>query len=350
MADKRKKICIIGHFGFGQEFADGQTVKTKTITDELEQVFGADQISRKDTEGARNKIFQLPFSIFKALKQHDNVVIFPAHNGLRVIAPLLVIGNVFFHRGLHYCVIGGWLPEFLKKHRWLKKFLKKFRGIYVETNTMKTVLTEMGFCNIFVLLNCKKLRILEEDELFYPASEPLGLCTFSRVMKEKGIEDAVNAVMRVNEFAGRQVYSLDIYGQVDANQTAWFEALKNTFPPYIRYRGVAEYDQSVAVLKGYFALLFPTYYDGEGFAGTLIDSMSSGVPIIASDWKYNSEIINEKNGLCYKTHDTDDLCKRLEYIYTHQTEWNSKKVNCLAEARKYDVANAIGVLVNAIKQ
>lgn len=41
--------------------------------------------------------------------------------------------------------------------------------------------------------------------------EPLRLCTFSRVMKEKGIEDAVNAVEAVNEYFGRLVYTLDIW-------------------------------------------------------------------------------------------------------------------------------------------
>lgn len=59
-----------------------------------------------------------------------------------------------------------------------------------------------------------------------PESEPLPLCTFSRVMKEKGIEDAVNAVKSVNKYFGRVVYTLDIYGQVDSNQTGWFDNLR----------------------------------------------------------------------------------------------------------------------------
>ena len=44
-----------------------------------------------------------------------------------------------------------------------------------------------------------------------PELKPLPLCTFSRVMKEKGIEDAVYAVRTVNEHFGRTVYTLDIY-------------------------------------------------------------------------------------------------------------------------------------------
>lgn len=74
--------------------------------------------------------------------------------------------------------------------------------------------------------------------------------------------------------------------------------LQKKFPPYIRYGGSVPFDKSVNVLKDYFALLFPTYYEGEGFAGTLIDAYSAGAPVIviAFDWKYNSELVNENVG------------------------------------------------------
>lgn len=63
------------------------------------------------------------------------------------------------------------------------------------------------------------------------------------------------------------------------------------------------FNQSTEVLKNYDALLFPTYYEGEGFAGTIIDAFAAGLPVIASDWKYNSEIIKQGiTGVITKTH------------------------------------------------
>ncbi len=110
-------------------------------------------------------------------------------------------------------------------------------------------------------------------------------------MKEKGIEDAVNAVENVNQKYGRTVFSLDIYGQIDDGYREKFEALQKQFPPYINYSGLISFDKSVETPKDYFALLFPTYYNGEGFAGTLIDAMAAGTPVIASDWKCNGEVV-----------------------------------------------------------
>ena len=158
---------------------------------------------------------------------------------------------------------------------------------------MKKALYVLVYKNYFIMPNCKNLNILKEDELVYNTEKPYKLCTFSRVMKEKGIEDAVNAVKAVNEKYGETIYTLDIYGQVDAEQTDWFENLKNTFPDYVKYGGLVPFDKSVDVLKNYFALLFPTHYYTEGIPGTIIDAYAAGVPVISAKWENFGDIIEE---------------------------------------------------------
>ena len=197
---------------------------------------------------------------------------------------------------------------------------------------MKVQLEKKGFKNVFVIPNCKELAILKNEELVYDETEPYRLCTFSRVMKEKGIEDAVNAVKKINKLENREVFILDIYGQVDKNQREWFERLQSTFPDFIRYGGLIPYDKSTDVLKEYFALLFPTYYDGEGFAGTLIDAMAAGVPVIASDWKYNKDIVEDwKTGIIMQ----NSLDNELLNILKQKEQWMRMKKMCVLEARKY---------------
>lgn len=331
-----KAVSVIGHFGNSKLLLNGQTVKTKIITDELSKQLGNDEVLKLDTAGGKSTLLKAPFQCLKALKTTKNVIIFPAHNGVRVYVPLLSFFRKFFkNRKLHYVVIGGWLPEFLKTRKSLAKKLKRFDEIYVETNTMKRALEEQGFTNIVVMPNCKDLKILKPEELVYPTGEPYKLCTFSRVMKEKGIEDAVNAVKEVNEEAGRIVYTLDIYGQIDSGQAQWFENLQTTFTDYINYRGIVDYDKSVDVLKNYFALLFPTYYDGEGFAGTILDAMAAGIPIVASNWKYNTEIINENIGFVYPVRDREAFIQILKMVADNPRILLDKKKDCLREAEKY---------------
>ena len=179
-----KKVSIIGHLGIDKCQLSGQIVKTQTVTKELEKRFGSEEVVKFDTHGSKIKnIIKSPFQALKALNFSSNAVIFPAQNGLRIFAPLLVFFKKFFKgRKLHYVVIGGWLSEFLKGKPILSERLKKFDFIYVETSTMKKALEEQGFCNVVVMPNFKDLKILEPSDVIYSTGEPHKLCTFSRAL------------------------------------------------------------------------------------------------------------------------------------------------------------------------
>lgn len=331
---------MCGHYGGKNKFFDGQTVKTKIITNELIKKYGKDQVKCIDTYGGKSKLIHIVLSVLGMLRVCDNIIILPAQNSLRIFAPILAATNRIYKKKLHYIVVGGWLPEFLDKKRILLNSLKKFDYIYVETLNMKEKLEEMGLKRVVVLPNCKELKILTKDELIYSNEEILKLCTFSRVMKEKGIEDAINAVEKVNNKQKRIVFSLDIYGQIDPHQEDWFSRLINNFPQYICYKGIVPFDKSTNVLKHYNALLFPTYYEGEGFAGTLIDAMAAGIPVVASDWRYNSEIVKDgETGLIIK--ENESLEEKLEWILKNRQNFDGMKERALKEANKYLPQNAL---------
>ena len=341
-----KKVCVIGSFGFNKNLLNGQTIKTKIIAKELSSSLGEDQVLKIDTHGGKKTLLKAPFQVIKALKNSSNIIIMPAHNGLRVYTPLLSIFRAFFRRKkLHYVVIGGWLPNFIKGKKLLRKQLKKFHGIYVETNSMKKALEEQGFKNVIVMPNCKELPPLSESDLVYPLKEPYKLCTFSRVMKEKGIEDAVNAVKLVNEHFGKIVYELDIYGQVDLNQTKWFDNLKQSFPPYIRYGGIIHFDKSVEVLKNYFALLFPTHYYTEGIPGTIIDAYAAGLPVISAKWENYDDVIDDgRTGFGFKFKDYNDFVSTLFNLANNPSIIVGMKQKCIKKSYQYQPKTVIEIL------
>ena len=345
---KRKTLCIIGHFGFGMELLNGQTIKTKIIANELEKQLGIDEIVKIDTYNGKRKIIKLFFQVKRAMKYCRNVAILPATNGLFFFAPLLCFLKKIYKTKIDYIVIGGWLVDFLKKQKYMQKILKKFNGIYVETFTMKEQLEKMGFSNIYIMPNCKQLNILQNEELVFSNVEPLKLCTFSRVMKEKGIEEAIEAVKSVNQKLNRKAFILDIYGQIDVNQKKWFENLQNNFPSYIKYKGEISFFDSTKVLKTYYAVLFPTYYKGEGFAGTIIDAMAAGVPVIASDWKYNAEIIeNNITGIIVRKNESIE--EKLLWILNNKEQWSQMKERVLIEAHKYLASNVLNLYISNLE-
>ena len=335
-----KLIGIVGHFGFGLNMLNGQTIKTKIVTKALEDRVGNDEVLKVDTHGGTKTYLKLPFKMAGLLKCCENIIIFPAHNGVRVIVPMLLLINSLYHRKIHYVVIGGWLSEMCEQNPWLMKQLQKIDYIYVETTTMKNALEKQGFRNVLVMPNFKDLKILDKPDR--RADGILKLCSFSRVMKEKGIEEAVEATKILND---RGIdCTLTIFGQIDKHQIEWFEKLKMSFPEFVRYGGVIPYDQSVDCLKNYDVLLFPTYYEGEGFAGTLLDAMAAGVPIVASDWKYNREIVNERNGVLVPVKDSEALASAVLGIKDNF----ALKQAALEEARKYSTKIAVKPIIERI--
>ncbi len=351
MNNNLRAVAVIGHFGFGETLLNGQTVKTKIITNELCKVYGQSEVLQFDTHGGKKIFFKSPLYVWRALRKSKNVIILPAHNGLLVFGRLLpLFRHLFRDRKIHYVVIGGWLPQMVESKKFLAKALKKFDGIYVETNTMKKALEKQGFKNIFVMPNCKELTILSEDKLVYPDGIPLKLCTFSRVMKEKGIETAVEIIRRVNQKLAYTAYSLDIYGQVEPTQTEWFEHLKIKFPDYVHYCGCVDANHSVGVLQNYFALLFPTHFYTEGIPGTIIDAYAAGIPVISAKWESYLDVIDDGiTGIGYDFNDMTQLEEILLRVAGNPKELLDMKENCIQKANDYIPETAVQIMNKNIR-
>lgn len=348
MLVKAKRICVIGHFANGKNLLNGQTIKTKIVEKKLREYFGNEMVKTVDTHGGFRILIPLTAELVSGFVTCRNIIILPGSNGILYLAVMCRFCNIVFHRKLHYIVIGGWLGDFLEKHLWVRCLLRGFDVIYVETKKMGKSMKKMGFQNVKVMPNFKELEILNKEQIYYPEGEPFRLCTFSRVMREKGIEEAVNSVKCINNKYGRKIYSLDIYGQVEGGQEKWFEDLQSTFPEYIKYKGFVNYNESTSILKQYYALLFPTYYDGEGMAGTILDAMSSGLPVLASNWKYNSEFIRDgRNGRLFELKNQKSLYRLLDEYKNGSL--NQMKVNCIEEAANYDSGHVMGILIRELK-
>lgn len=340
------KVGICGHFAVGEELVNGQVIKSKVITSELKRLLGDDAVAVIDTHSWKQKPLKLLINSIKLFKSCENIIIMPSYRGVKVFVPLFAFLNRISKKKLHYIVIGGWLHEYIKKYKFLKKRVSEFDGVYVETVKMADNLVKLGLDNTRYFPNFKRIDIVSIDEIDKEANEPMKLCTLSRVMEEKGIEDAIKSVVEVNEKLGRIAYTLDIYGKVEDFYMDRFEVVKKSLPDYVKYMGYIDYNKTTAVLKNYFALLFPTYYKGEGMPGTIIDAYSAGLPVIATDWKYNSELIKHNiEGILYDVGDKQKLTEILLNTADNPDMILDMKENCLRKAREYLPEKVMGEFV-----
>ena len=347
--DNRKYIaCIVGHLAIGYDMNDGQTVKTRNIAEVLRREYGDQSIAGVDTYGGIRSIFRIIAEIIRIVPRSDNVIVMPAENGIKLILPLCLALRKLYRFNILYVVVGGWLPGLVDSNGIIKNAVVRVDAVFVESVSMKSKLEEFDICNAYVMPNFKLIRPLEEEEIVTD-SKPFRLCTFSRVMKEKGIEIAVDAVKELNNGGNLPEFYLDIYGVVVSGQSEWFERLRSTFPDYVEYKGEVDSNESVNLLKNYHAVLFPTYYAGEGIAGTIIDALFSGVPVIASDWKYNSEIVTDmETGIILDHNDSDSLVTAIRKSCDIEL-WSRMKKNCISAAKRYTGDHAVSILKEKMK-
>lgn len=334
---RKYKIGIIGYFAKGKSKAGGQEAKTCSLDKALRNKFGDESVLDLDTTSWKKRIIKLFLNLITLPVQCENIIMLPAQNSLKFFVPILVVINIFFKRKIFYSVVGGWLPKYLQKHKYLIFFLKRLDKIWVETVSMREALNKLDINNVDVIVNFKYINKVFLDISKFTYNEPYSLCIFSRIMKEKGVEDAIEAVKYVNNYYKRTVIKLDIYGKIEKEYIDRFDEILKLKPSYIIYKGEVEPEKSVEILKDYLAVLFPTRYYTEGIPGTIIDAYTAGVPVICSLWENHRDVFfNEITGLGYEFKNVNALKEILKNIVKNPEKIISMKKNCLAESEKYN--------------
>ena len=102
---------------------------------------------------------------------------------------------------------------------------------------------------------------------------------------------------------------------------------------YLDLKQTGNYD----LLSSYHVMLFPTYWKGEGFPGVLIDAFISGLPVIATDWAYNKEIVNHgETGFIIPTRDSEALTKVANNCIKNQEELLVMRAKSQQHAMDFD--------------
>ena len=336
------KFFLIGSFAFKTMATGGQPVKSRELYWALSGKYGAESLKYIETAKWKRHPFSTFFKTILFSIKSDVIIMLPAHNGVKVFSGILVFVKKLFRKKIYYDVIGGWLNELLDDNPRLEKRLRRFDGVFVETETMKAGLDKRGIpCR--VIPNFKSLEPVAFDQGTDRNQPPFKLCFFSRITEMKGIEEAIEAICFVNKIA--YTYDLDIYGPVDGNYKERFFRLVEDSPSFITYKGCVPPDDSVSVLKDYFALLFPTKFYTEGVPGTIIDAYFSGIPVISSRWLNFSDVIEEgKTGLGFDFNDFEGLKKLLIKVSEQPSLILNMRANCLNEAKKYTPEHAMDLL------
>lgn len=142
------------------------------------------------------------------------------------------------------------------------------------------------------------------------STQPLRLLFVAWIREEKGVSVLLKA-LRILDRETQSLVQCDLYSPIVPHYAARFHAeLAQTSTA--SYQGILDADQVITTMQQYDALVFPTFYQGEGQLGVVIESMMAGLPVIATHFRSVPEVVTDYvNGLLIEPKHVDDLVQAI---------------------------------------
>lgn len=335
-----KNILVLGYFGFFTNQLDGQTIKTREFFDLLKRNAQSCAISYFDTQTfqySKNSIFCLLKQIILA----DTICYLPGKKNLRYLFPIIYYLSRVFKINIIYPVVGGWLSEYLLDQPFFVEKLKRIKVLLVESVSLQRKLyLNYGFINVEVFPN---FRLCEFKPLFKVTAK-LKLVFMARIMKEKGVDYILDFASYCIKNSLDKNITIAFYGPINPSFKREFLSSISCFN-FVEYKGIINYFNVYAELNKYDVLLLPTYYEGEGFPGSIIDAYKSGIPVIISKWKDLPEFVeNGKTGFIFDLSSKEDMYNAILELSKDSDLLFQMKNNAYLKSFEYSSERAWNIL------
>ncbi len=169
-----------------------------------------------------------------------------------------------------------------------------------------------------------------------PARGARRFVLLGQLRPEKGVLEALQASDGLPPDAELCVYGPPMPG-FDARQLAGH--------PRARWCGPLASAEVPPVLRASDVLLLPSYHQGEGIPGAIVEALQCGVPVIATRWRSLPEIVeHEKNGLLVEPKDAQALGQAMQRLVADGRLWRALAAGARASGELWRSTRWVGAL------
>lgn len=342
-----KTYRFIGPVGGGQVPSNGVSVKNTYIVQFLKRHLG-EQLEVYDTEyWKRSPGVLLRILTSFLFHRHDRYILSlnssSAYQLLR-LASVLGVSDIL------YWTIGGSLGESMVKGRFVPRYYQRCRHILVEGQSMQEDMWQCGVEKVSVVPNFKPIpqeKVVRRRSAGSPldntvshtsGSPKMRFVFLSRIIPQKGCNDIFQAIDLLHTRGLDDRFEVMFYGPIEPSYRDSFQqqiAAHSTaqYGEFLDLREQLNYD----ILAAYDVMLFPTVWEGEGFPGVVIDAFIVGLPLIASDWHFNKDLVTAETGILVPPHSVEALANAMQYMIDHPDQVQAMSDHCQQKAGSYDV-------------
>lgn len=330
---------MIGRINHGQLPIGGETGKNQVLVSILQKYVDVVAL-----DFYRNK--QRPWIYLQtlwALLRYPDASIVLSTTASNIYPLLKAFKTLGLKRHIIHWIIGGEFDKLVKEGRFNLDVLNVPQWHLAESKQMAETLKECGLRGVRYVPNFRRIPKISHERIQHSADKRVRFVYMSRIMKEKGVGEILQCAERLNSLRYQDRYTIDFYGRLDESyQEEFYQTIEKL--PNVEYNGVLNLNEisGYETLASYHAMLFPTFHPSEGFAGAIIDAYIAGVPVIASDWNHNREVVRDgKTGIIVPVHNIEILTNTMRDTIDGNIDLSLMASNAKNEAEKYRAENTI---------
>ena len=332
-------VLLIGALDFPNVPKAGDAIKNRFLLDWFRQNFK--KVDYVDTQKWRKNPFILMKLLFRLLFcRIDNIIVSASNESayriIRILDKLNKKGSK-----VYYFMIGGYTPIKIKEGIFKVEPFKKLDKIVVEADRVKEFYAEVELYNTYRVYNFKPTTY--KADVSKPHEGKFKFVFLSRLTELKGIFHILESVRVLNSEGLRDTFQVDFYGSFD-------NTIKDTFCseietiPNAEYKGFLDLkiDSNYDMLASYDAMLFPTMHPTEGFPGIIADAAIAGVPVIAANWNYAKELVEDCGcGFVFPVGDNKALTDLMRFAINNREKLHSMRQKCVSRSAIYRTENVL---------
>lgn len=337
---KKNKVILVGAINEGNVPTCGETMKNQLFVKRFSELF--DEVITVDTLNWRKR----PSVLFKLLWtltfNRGAKVIISASGAAALLMKFLYY--VPLKKNVYFWVVGGNLAQRIKEGAYKLNILSNIKRIIVQGKSMVEELNNLGLNNVEYVPNSKPMNFVPTIAP-KPDVEPYRFVFLSRVHPDKGIDEIIEAAQALNQQGYKDHFVVDFYGKIEPGYEEQFNAAVASLEN-VNYKGFLNLtnNEGYRTLSSYDVMLFPTYWDGEGFPGIVLDAGMAGLPIIATDWNLNKEVIEDgKTGYIIPLKDSNALADKMQSFISGKIDLYSMRRDCVNLIKQYDYRNVLSM-------
>jgi glycosyltransferase involved in cell wall biosynthesis len=248
----------------------------------------------------------------------DRLVIFGSNGFLARLAPPMVRVARLAGVPCYVRPFGGSLAEYCEdlppaRRERLLGSLRSCDGVIAQTRLLQAGLGEAIGRSVGYLPGYRMRSSLTEDRSDARGRhDDLRLVFLGHVREEKGAGVLLES-LRELQAQGERVHC-DFFGPIYGGAATELET-KLRESGSASHRGILPQNELWSTLASYDALVLPTYYQGEGHPGVLIEAMAAGLPIITTRFRSIPDLVEDGvNGLLVPPGDAKSLAAAIRAL------------------------------------